>query len=74
MKRAANFDSARCHGVFNPAFGSEPSPNVPEVIYAIPQKQAFAIAHRAILSAALRCGADYLHVDKISRGDGRSRL
>ncbi len=47
-----------------------PSPDSPAVIYAIPQKQAFAIAHKAILSAAQRCGADYLHVDKISRGDG----
>jgi len=48
----------------------KPSPGGPEVIYAIPQSQAFAIAHKAILSAAPRCGADYLHIDKISRGDG----
>jgi hypothetical protein len=48
----------------------KPSPDGPEVIYAIPQSQAFAIAHKAILSAAPRCGADYLHIDKISRGDG----
>lgn len=47
-----------------------PSPEGPQVIYAIPQSQAFAIARGAILSAASRCGADYIHIDKISRGDG----
>jgi len=47
-----------------------PSPDSSSVIYAIPQSQAFAIARGAIQSAAPRCGADYLHVDKISRGDG----
>ena len=47
-----------------------PNPDSPEVIYAISQSQAFAIARGAIQSAALRCGADDVHVDKISRGDG----
>jgi hypothetical protein len=47
-----------------------PSPDSSAVIYAIPQSQAFAIARGAIQSAALRCGADYVHIDKISRGDG----
>ena len=47
-----------------------PSPDSPEVIYAIPQSQAFAIARGAIQSAAVRCGADEVHVEKISRGDG----
>jgi hypothetical protein len=48
----------------------KPSPDSSAVIYSIPQSQAFAIARGAIQSAAPRCGADYLHVDKISRGDG----
>jgi hypothetical protein len=47
-----------------------PSPDSSAVIYAIPQSQAFAIARGAIQSAALRCGADDVHIDKISRGDG----
>jgi hypothetical protein len=47
-----------------------PSPDSSAVIYVIPQAQAFAIARGAIQSAALRCGADDVHVDKISRGDG----
>jgi hypothetical protein len=48
----------------------KPSPNSPEIIYAIPQSQAFAIANGAILSAGSRCGADNVHIEKISRGDG----
>jgi hypothetical protein len=47
-----------------------PNPDNSAVIYAIPQSQAFAIARGAIQSAALRCGADDVHIDKISRGDG----
>jgi hypothetical protein len=48
----------------------KPSPDGPEVIYDIPQSQDFAIARGAILSAAPRCGASDVHIDKISRGDG----
>jgi len=48
----------------------KPSPGGPEVIYAIPQSQAFAIAHEAILSAAPRCGADGVQIREVSRGDG----
>jgi len=48
----------------------KPSPNSAEVIYAVPQSQAFAIARGAIWSAAQRCGAEDVHVDKVSRGDG----
>jgi hypothetical protein len=48
----------------------KPSPDSPAVIYAIPQSRAFAIAHGAILSAAPRCGADGVHIEEISRGDG----
>lgn len=57
-------------GCATPVLAPKPRPDFPKVIYAIPQSQAFAIALGAIRSAALRCGADYLHVDKISRGDG----
>jgi len=42
----------------------------PEIIYAIPQSQAFAIAREAILSAAPLCGADGVQIKKINRGDG----
>ena len=42
----------------------------PEIIYAIPQSQAFAIAREAILSAAPLCGADGVQTKKINRGDG----
>jgi hypothetical protein len=74
MKRAAGLLIALivtgCATPNSPNLAPKPSPNVPEVIYAIPQSQAFAIARGAIQSAALRCGADYLHIDKISRGDG----
>jgi hypothetical protein len=71
MKRAASFLIALIvTGCATPHLASKPSPDGPEVIYAIPQTQAFAIARGAIQSAAPRCGADYLHVDKISRGDG----
>jgi hypothetical protein len=71
MKRAARFLTvllvAGCstqHSALNP------NPDSPAVIYAIPQSQAFAIARGAIQSAAPLCGADYLHIDKIGRGDG----
>jgi hypothetical protein len=71
MKRAAGFLIALLiAGCATPHLAPKPSPDGPEVIYAIPQSQAFAIARGAIQSAALHCGADYLHVDKISRGDG----
>src|ERR1700689_1164701 len=48
----------------------EPSRDSAEVIYAIPQSQAFAIARGAILSSAPRCGADSVQIKKIKRGDG----
>jgi hypothetical protein len=48
----------------------KPIPGGPEIIYAIPQSQAFEIAHEAILSAAPRCGADDVQIKEISRGDG----
>jgi hypothetical protein len=71
MKRAARFLIALLvAGCSTQNSALNPSPDSPAVIYAIPQKQAFAIAHEAILSAAPRCGADYLHIDKVSRGDG----
>ena len=58
---------AGCETV-NPA--PKPGPSGPEIIYAIPQSQAFAIAHEAILSAAPRCGADGVQIKEISRGGG----
>ena len=71
MKRAAGFLIALLvTGCATPHLAPKPSPDAPEVIYAIPQSQAFAIALGAIRSAALRCGADRLHIEKISRGDG----
>lgn len=48
----------------------QPSPNRAGVIYTIPQARAFAIARAAIRSAAQPCGAEDVHVDEISRGDG----
>lgn len=71
MERAARFlIGLIVTGCATPNLAPKPSPDGPEVIYAIPQSQAFAIARGAIQSAALRCGADDVHVDKISRGDG----
>jgi hypothetical protein len=71
MKRAAAILIAvLVSGCATPNLAPKPSPDGPEIIYAIPESQAFAIAHGAIQSAALSCGADYLHIDKISRGDG----
>jgi hypothetical protein len=71
MKRAASFLIALIvAGCATPHSALNPSPDSPAVIYAIPQSQAFTIAHKAIVSAAPRCGADYLHIDEISRGDG----
>jgi hypothetical protein len=71
MKRAARFlIGLVVTGCATPNLAPKLSPDGPEVIYAIPQSQAFAIARKAILSAAPRCGADYLHIDTISRGDG----
>jgi hypothetical protein len=71
MKHAARFlitllvaGCSTQHSALNPSSDS------PAVIYAIPQSQAFAIARGAILSAAPRCGADDVHIDEISRGDG----
>lgn len=71
MKRAARFLMAvLVTGCATANLAPKPSPHVPEVIYAIPQSQAFAIARGAIQAAAPRCGADFVHIDKISRGDG----
>ena len=71
MKSAATFLIAlSVTGCASSNFAAKPSPDGPEVIYAIHQSQAFAIARGAIQAAAPRCGADYLHVEKISRGDG----
>jgi hypothetical protein len=71
MKRAATFlivllvaGCSTQHSAVNQ------SPDSSAVIYAIPQSQAFAIARGAIQSAAQRCGATDVHIDKISRGDG----
>ena len=71
MKRAAIFlIGLVVAGCATPNLAPKPSSDGPEVIYAIPQTQAFAIARGAIQSAALRCGADEVHVEKISRGNG----
>jgi hypothetical protein len=71
MKRAAGFLMALLvAGCSTQHTALNPSPDSAAVIYAIPQSQAFAIAHEAILLAAPRCGADTLHIDEISRGDG----
>jgi hypothetical protein len=71
MKRAARFLIALVvAGCATPHSALNPSPDSPSVIYAIPQSQAFTIARESILSAAPRCGADYVHIDEISRGDG----
>jgi hypothetical protein len=71
MKRAARLLIALlAAGCSTQHSALNPSPDSSAVIYAIPQSQAFAIARGAIQSAALRCGADDVHIDKISRGDG----
>lgn len=71
MKRAASFLIALLvAGCSTQHSALNPNPDSPEVIYAIPQSQAFSIARGAILSAAPRCGADTVHIDEISRGDG----
>lgn len=71
MKSAATFLIALfVTGCATSHFAPKPSPDSPEVIYAIPQSQAFAIALGAIQSAASRCGADRVHIEKISRGGG----
>jgi hypothetical protein len=71
MKRAARFLIVLLvTGCATPTLAPKPNPDAPEVIYAIPQSQAFAIALGAIRSAALRCGADRVHIEKISRGGG----
>ncbi len=70
MKRAMFLMALIVSGCATPNVAPKPSPDSPEVIYAIPESQAFAIARGAIQSAALRCGADLVHVDKISRGGG----
>jgi hypothetical protein len=71
MKRAARFLIALLvAGCSTQHSAQNPNPGSSAVIYAIPQSQAFAIAHAAILSAAQGCGADDVHIDKISRGDG----
>jgi hypothetical protein len=71
MKRAARFLLALLVTACSTQHSAlKPSPNGPEVIYAIPQSQAFAIARGAILSSAPRCGADDVHIDEISRGGG----
>jgi len=71
MKHAARFLIAlMVAGCSTQHSALNPNPDSPDVIYAIPQSQAFSIAHAAILSAASRCGADEVHIDKISRGDG----
>jgi hypothetical protein len=71
MKRAARLLIALfVTGCATPNLAPKSSPDSPEVIYAMPQSQAFAIALGAIRSAAIRCGADRVHIDKISRGGG----
>jgi hypothetical protein len=71
MKRAAGFlITVLVAGCSTQHPAVKPSPESSAVIYAIPQSQAFAIARGAILSAAPRCGASDVHIDKISRGDG----
>ena len=57
-------------GCATPSPALKPNSDNPEVIYAIPQSQAFAIAHEAMLSAASHCGATTVHIEDISRGDG----
>ena len=71
MKSAATFLIALVvTGCATPNLAPKRSADGPEVIYAIPQSQAFAIALGAIQSAASRCGADRVHIEKISRGGG----
>jgi hypothetical protein len=71
MKRVAGILLALLvAGCATPHSALSPSPDSPAVIYAIPQWQAFTIARKSILSAAPRCGADAVHIDEISRGDG----
>jgi hypothetical protein len=57
-------------GCSTPRSALKPLPDTPAVVYAIPPSQAFAIARKAIVSAASSCGAESVHVDEISRGDG----
>jgi hypothetical protein len=71
MERAASLLMALLvTGCATTNMAQKPKLDGPEVIYAIPQSQAFAIARGAILSAARLCGADDVHIDTISRGDG----
>ena len=70
MKRARFLMALLVAGCSTQHSALNPSPDSRAVIYAIPQSQAFAIAHGAILSSAPRCGADDVHIDEISRGDG----
>ena len=57
MKRAAKLLIAlSVTGCATPHLAPKPSPDAPEVIYAVPQSQAFAIALGAIRSAALQIG------------------
>jgi hypothetical protein len=71
MKRAARFLIVLLvAGCSTQHSALKPNPDSPEIIYAIPQSQAFAIARGAILSAASHCGADDVHVEEMSRGDG----
>ena len=57
-------------GCATPRSALKPNPDSPEVIYAIPQSQAFAIAREVILSSAPPCGADGVHIKEVRRGDG----
>jgi hypothetical protein len=51
-------------GCATPHSTLKPNPDSPEIIYAIPRSQAFAIARGAIQSAASHCGADDVHVEE----------
>ena len=57
-------------GCATPHSALKPNAGSPGIIYAIPQSQAFAIAREALLSAALPCGADGVHIKEVRRGDG----
>jgi hypothetical protein len=71
MKRAARFLIVLLVAGCSTQYSAlNPRPDTPAIIYAIPQSQAFAIARGAILSAAPHCGADDVHIEEISRGDG----
>ena len=72
MKRAAGFlITLLVAGCSTQYSALNPNPDRPAVIYAVPRSQALSIAHTALLSAAPRYGANYVHIDELDSGQFR---